>query len=65
VSGRTFVVTVSDSPDRVVVEDVRDRRRTVAPDLAAVGGEIARLIEAPAPEPPTGPIEMPERDIDR
>ena len=64
-SGRTFVVTVSESPDRVVVEDVRGRRRSVAPDLAAVGGEIARLIGAPGPEPPAGAIEVPERETDR
>jgi hypothetical protein len=44
---RTFVVTISESPSRVVVEDVRCRRRAVAADLAAVGGEIALLIETP------------------
>jgi hypothetical protein len=44
---KTFVITVSDSPSRVVVEDVRNRRRAVAPDLHAVGEEIARLIEDP------------------
>ena len=47
VSGRTFVVTVSERPDRVVVEDVWSRRRAVAADLEAVGGEIARLLETP------------------
>ena len=44
---RTFVVTVTDSPARVVVEDVRHRRRAVAPRLADVGVQIARLLEAP------------------
>jgi hypothetical protein len=44
VPGRTFVVTVSESPPRVVVEDVRSRRRAVAGNLAAVGAEIARLL---------------------
>lgn len=44
---RTFLVTVTDSPARVVVEDVRNRRRAVAPRLAEVGDQIARL-EAPA-----------------
>jgi hypothetical protein len=47
VSGRTFVVTVTESPKRVVVEDVWNRRRAVAADLDAVGGEIARLLETP------------------
>jgi len=43
---RTFVVTVSDAPRRVVVEDVRSRRRTVGTDLEDVGREIAGLLEA-------------------
>ena len=42
---RTFVVTVSETPKRVVVEDVRNRRRTLAPDLGAVGRRIAELLE--------------------
>jgi hypothetical protein len=46
VQARTFVVTVSDSPRRVVVEDVRSRRRTVGTDLAEVGRQIAELLEA-------------------
>ena len=44
---QTFVITVSDSPARVMVEDVRNGRRGVAPDLDAVGAEIARLIDSP------------------
>jgi hypothetical protein len=48
-SARTFVVTVSDSPARVVVEDVRTRRRSVADDLSAVGGQIARLLDVTPP----------------
>lgn len=44
-SGRTFVVTVNESPDRVIVEDVRNRRRAVAADLPHVGEQIARLLE--------------------
>lgn len=48
--GRTFVITVTESPARVVVEDVRSRRRAVAADLATVGGEIARLLETPPGE---------------
>jgi len=41
---RTFVVSVSASPARVVIEDVRSGRRAVAPDLDTVGGEIAGLL---------------------
>ena len=45
--GRTFVITVTESPARVVVEDVRTGLRTVAADLATVGGEIARFLKTP------------------
>lgn len=41
------MVTVSEGPSRVVVEDVWHRRRAVAADLVAVGEEIARLLELP------------------
>lgn len=47
---QTFVITVSDSPSRVIVEDVRNGRRGVATDLDAVGAEIARLIDSPPEE---------------
>ena len=47
---QTFVITVSDSPARVIVEDVRNGRRGVAPDLDGVGAEIARLIDDPPDE---------------
>jgi hypothetical protein len=47
-ASRTFVVTVSEAPQRVVVEDVRSRRRTLAPDLGAVGRRIAELLEQSA-----------------
>ena len=40
-SGRTFIVKVTDSPPRVVVEDVRAQRQAVAADLDAVGHQIA------------------------
>ena len=46
-TARTFLVTVSDSPARVVVEDVRNRRRAVAEDLAVVGRQIERLLARP------------------
>ena len=49
---RTFVVTVSDSPARVVVEDVRTQRREVADDLDAVGSQIASWL---APHGQVGP----------
>lgn len=58
---RTFVVTVTDSPPRVIVEDVRNRAHTVVEDLAKVGGQIERLISAPSrPVPPPRPGEPPE-----
>ena len=41
-TGRTFVVTVSESPARVVIEDVRSRERIVAADVSDVGAKIAR-----------------------
>jgi hypothetical protein len=47
VPGRTFVITVTEAPARVVVEDVRSSRRAVAADLATVGREIARFLEPP------------------
>jgi hypothetical protein len=50
VPARTFVVTVSESPERFIVEDVRSGRRAVGDDLADVGRQIAGLLE-PAPEP--------------
>jgi hypothetical protein len=44
---RTFVVTVRSGPERVVVEDVRGRRRAAAPDVAAASAQILRWLEAP------------------
>ena len=44
---RTFVVTVSDSPRRVVVEDVRSRRTSVGDALTDVGERIRDLLETP------------------
>jgi len=49
VAGRTFIVTVTDSPPRAVIEDVRSGRRAVTRDTAMVGREIALLIDAPLP----------------
>jgi hypothetical protein len=42
---RTFVVRVSESEPRVVVEDVRSRERVVAAGLTAVGEAIRRLLD--------------------
>ena len=53
VAGRTFIVRVGDAPRRVVVEDVRHQRSVVAPDLAAVGACIARLMDEPEVDAPT------------
>ena len=52
---RTFVVTVSETPSRVVVEDVRNARRAVAAGLGAVGEQIESWLEAP-PEGPKRPL---------
>jgi hypothetical protein len=45
---RTFIVRVSETEPRVVVEDVRSRERLVAPDISAVGQAIKRLLETDA-----------------
>ena len=50
---RTFVVRVSETEPRVVVEDVRSRERAVARDLSAVGEAIRRLIDGEPKEPPS------------
>jgi hypothetical protein len=42
---RTFVVRVSETDARVVVEDVRSRERLVATDLAHVAEAIGRLLD--------------------
>jgi hypothetical protein len=59
---RTFVVRVSETEPRVVVEDVRSRERVVARDLSDVGEAISRLLagERPArPNPPASPAAPP------
>jgi hypothetical protein len=45
---RTFIIRVNESPARVVIEDVRERRRAVAADLASVGAQITAWLEMPA-----------------
>jgi hypothetical protein len=52
---RTFVVRVSESEPRVVVEDVRSRERVVAVDLAGVSEAIERLLQAEKPDRPSPP----------
>lgn len=42
---RTFVVRVSETETRVIVEDVRSRERVVARDLSAVAEAIGRLLD--------------------
>jgi hypothetical protein len=57
---RTFVVRVSETEPRVVVEDVRSRARVVAADIGAVGEAIRRLLESDRPERPRrSPAEPP------
>jgi hypothetical protein len=46
-SPRAFIVRVSDSPPRVVVEDVRSRTQAVVDDLSEVGPLIERWLAAP------------------
>ena len=50
---RTFIVRVSETEPRVIVEDVRSRERVVARDLGAVAEAIGRLLEAERPERPS------------
>lgn len=42
---RSFVVRVSETSPRVVVEDVRTREKAVAESLATVGDQIARWLD--------------------
>ena len=56
---RTFIVRVSETEPRVVVEDVRSRERVVAADLSAVGQAIKRLLESDAKARPTPPLSEP------
>ena len=56
------MVTVSQRPNRVVVEDVWSRRRAVAADVEAVGTEIARLL---ATSPDAGPGKANPTEADR
>ena len=53
-SARTFIVRVSQTPLRVVVEDVRTQRRAVALDLDAVGAQIAAWLRPDDEEPADG-----------
>jgi hypothetical protein len=55
VAARTFIVRISESPRRVVVEDVRTRRRVVAPGVDEVGRSIGVLLS----EPDEGTIVVP------
>ena len=49
---RTFIVRISDAPRRVVVEDVRERRSTVAQGLGEVGVQIEAWLASGAAEEP-------------
>jgi hypothetical protein len=50
---RTFIVRVSETEPRVIVEDVRSRERVVARDLNAVPEAIGRLLEVEKAERPS------------
>jgi hypothetical protein len=56
---RTFVVRVSETEPRVVVEDVRSRERVVAPDLSALGEAIKRMLESEPTARPSPPLAEP------
>ncbi|HEX6460541.1 MAG TPA: hypothetical protein VF032_16605 [Thermoleophilaceae bacterium] len=56
---RTFVVRVSETEPRVIVEDVRSRERVVAADLSAVAEAIARLLASQKTERPSPPRAAP------
>jgi hypothetical protein len=56
VPARTFIVRVSESPPRIVIEDVRTLRTVVAADLDAIAAQIAAwLREAAEENAATGP----------
>jgi len=59
---RTFIVRITASPQRVIVEDVREHRRAVAGDLAGVGAQIATWLELPPGEPASGDGMPPRED---
>jgi hypothetical protein len=50
-ASRSFIVRISESPRRVVVEDVRERRRALAVDLRDVGAQIEAWLAGPPPDP--------------
>jgi hypothetical protein len=52
---RTFVVRVSETEPRVVVEDVRSRERVVAVNMSGVSAAIERLLESEKPDRPSSP----------
>jgi hypothetical protein len=54
-ASRTFVIRVSESPARVVVEDVRSGERELAEGLSEVATKIAGWLDStpPPPEPTT------------
>jgi hypothetical protein len=56
---RTFIVRVSETEPRVVVEDVRSRERVVAADVGAVGGAIRRLLDSEPEKRPNRPLAEP------
>ena len=56
---RTFIVRVSETEPRVVVEDVRSRERVVAADLSAVGEAIKRLLDTEAERRASRPLAEP------
>jgi hypothetical protein len=50
---RTFIVRVSETEPRVIVEDVRSRERVVAGDLSHVAEAIERLLAGERPDGPS------------
>jgi hypothetical protein len=45
-TSRTFIVRVSESPRRVVIEDVRERQQALVGDLGDIGAQIEAWLVA-------------------
>ena len=59
---RTFIVRVTTSPLRVIVEDVRERRRAVAAELPSIGTQISTWLESSVTESEDGYRATPRED---
>jgi hypothetical protein len=56
VARRTYIVSLHEHEDHLLLEEVRTRRRVRLADLSEISGQIARwLAEESAPEPGAPP----------